>query len=1152
MKRQLLLQTCLFIGILLANMQHAMAQIDVSSAIELNDAIANNAAGSIRLMNDITLSGSLEIPSGHFPEINLNGYKLQRNLDSSTEHGHVIWVKSGAELRLFDSSGDNSGKISGGRAYNGGGIYNEGTLNFQGGTITNCMASQRRGGAICNEANATVNMSGGVVLGCWGEDCGGIYNAAKGQLNISGGTISGNTSNAGGGGVVNYGTASITGGTIHNNHATTRGGGIWSSGTLTMENANIVGNRADIQGGGIYFKEGSISTLSGTRITNNTSADAGGIYVDGTATVSLTDCDITSNTSTEHGGGGVANHGTMSINGGTVQNNTCHTNGGGIWSGGTLNMQGYIVVVDNKKDGAWNNNVNNVYLPNGHVINVTGDLSGSSIGVNHQGWAGTVTSGLSYYGSPTNFFSDYPEIATLGLSGGEIDLSVPAGQVYYVERSWNSTNNQVQQEMKTKANGSYVELTGTTDNVDNLNPNVWYVVKGNVWRKGLNINGANVRLILCDGACLTLTSDAVNLEGSNSLTIYGQLEDSGSLFSNVETGNSSKWGNAGIGSRKNYPFGTLSIHGGHVQATGINGGAGIGSGGIQIGSGVQPLPHGSISIFGGNIEASGGYSYTSGGAGIGTGSDNSDYDVNITIYGGTINATGAANKTASEDAMGGAGIGGGSGSKTGMITVYGGNITATGGEGGESWWNHRGGGAGIGSGAGGYVCYFTMYAGTVRATGKESAAGIGGSLNCSGGKVTIRGGTVYAYGGTDAAGIGSGEEQVLAGNYDGGTIEITGGYVYAEGNDEGAGIGAGLRAAAGDIRISGGTVEAHGGENSMAICSHDSSDGMNAFYLGDGMMVTAEREFAHNERYDAIQSRKDVFVKPCPHTGNHLGSATYTNTGNKNNHSVSCPYCLTTSLAHQLDGDLHCGKCDYTRACTLDDNANNAATISEWNNYATNVTLSGRTLYKDGKWNTLCLPFDVTLDESPLAGAEVRTLVYAYISLGTLNMHFSEPVSELVAGKPCLIKWEKASDYVDDDAHNIVSPVFSNVTVSAYTRNYSGTDVSFKGTYDKMTFAEDNQNILFVGSGNTLYWPKSGASIKACRAYFEVTDGNTAHDFVFNFDDGTPTIIGHTGITEITEKTSAWYDLQGRKVANSQKPKAKGLYIVNGKKMMIK
>ena len=52
-----------------------------------------------------------------------------------------------------------------------------------------------------------------------------------------------------------------------------------------------------------------------------------------------------------------------------------------------------------------------------------------------------------------------------------------------------------------------------------------------------------------------------------------------------------------------------------------------------------------------------------------------------------------------------------------------------------------------------------------------------------------------------------------------------------------------------------------------------------------------------------------------------------------------------------------------------------------------------------------------------------------------------------------------------------------------------------------------------------------------------------------------------TGIEEISEElkvkseefaTARWYTLDGREIANGQKPKAKGLYIVNGKKIVIK
>ena len=62
-------------------------------------------------------------------------------------------------------------------------------------------------------------------------------------------------------------------------------------------------------------------------------------------------------------------------------------------------------------------------------------------------------------------------------------------------------------------------------------------------------------------------------------------------------------------------------------------------------------------------------------------------------------------------------------------------------------------------------------------------------------------------------------------------------------------------------------------------------------------------------------------------------------------------------------------------------------------------------------------------------------------------------------------------------------------------------------------------------------------------------DPSQSRSLVLNFEEeGTPTGVGHTEITESTEMADAIYDLQGRRI---EKPK-KGLYIVNGRKVMIK
>ena len=231
----------------------------------------------------------------------------------------------------------------------------------------------------------------------------------------------------------------------------------------------------------------------------------------------------------------------------------------------------------------------------------------------------------------------------------------------------------------------------------------------------------------------------------------------------------------------------------------------------------------------------------------------------------------------------------------------------------------------------------------------------------------------------------------------------------------------------------------------------------------------------------------------------------------------------------------------------LPNSVDNTATIAAANGNKYNVTLVGRTLWKDGNWNTLCLPFNLTLAGSPLAGADARTLSSASLSDGTLNLTFTDAVTELMAGTPYIIKWAK-----DDEHPTISDPTFTGVTVSNAGHDFQSTDekVKFLGTYAYRTFAAENKSILFVGGENTLYYPETGARIGTQRAYFQITDASSVKAFVLNFEDGDATRIGSLLPATSTSSALGWSDLSGRKLQS--KPTAKGLYINNGRIYMVK
>lgn len=178
------------------------------------------------------------------------------------------------------------------------------------------------------------------------------------------------------------------------------------------------------------------------------------------------------------------------------------------------------------------------------------------------------------------------------------------------------------EEWRTSSVSDYTSVTSDNDGIRWSNG--WYVVDSNVTISDRIIVSGTVNLILVDGYTLT-ASDGIRVEQGDTLNIYGQTEDSGTVAAttlNIY--------DAVIGSNSDpvRGTGTITINGGTVEVENKYGwGAGIGDGYKGTGS--------NITIRGGMVVAKvSGY-----GAGIGSGKDSSGDNTNITISGGTVDAT---------------------------------------------------------------------------------------------------------------------------------------------------------------------------------------------------------------------------------------------------------------------------------------------------------------------------------------------------------------------------------------------------------------------------------------------------------------------------------------------------------------------------------
>ena len=395
---------------------HTAHTPQVFTAWNGTDAIAyTNRIAYVYLTQNVTFSSNLVV-DGTTLYLCLSGNTFASNGTNK------IQVSNGGRLVLCDCAGGGTikgatkgwggsciylyqsrldifgGKITGGKVTtNGGGGAialddSKCVLNIYGGEISGNNGKNSGGAIFLNNKDGkggTVNMYGGTIANNSAKNGGVIYSECGGTINLVGGTISGNKATSGDGGVINMagGTITLSGAKLTGNSASRYGGAVYlyNGVTATMTGGEISNNKAGSEGGAVHVYGTSTFNLSGGTITGNSSKDGGAIYLNREPSVlTMTGGVISGNTATGNGGG-VYIYRTGSVcnlSGGRIENNTAGGSGGGIYVNykfnGQLKISGAPVVQDNTVSGA----VNNVYLPSGKVLTISGGMEdGASIGV---------------------------------------------------------------------------------------------------------------------------------------------------------------------------------------------------------------------------------------------------------------------------------------------------------------------------------------------------------------------------------------------------------------------------------------------------------------------------------------------------------------------------------------------------------------------------------------------------------------------------------------------------------------------------------------------------------------------------------------------------------------------------------------------------
>ena len=181
----------------------------------------------------------------------------------------------------------------------------------------------------------------------------------------------------------------------------------------------------------------------------------------------------------------------------------------------------------------------------------------------------------------------------------------------------------------------------------------------------------------------------------------------------------------------------------------------------------------------------------------------------------------------------------------------------------------------------------------------------------------------------------------------------------------------------------------------------------------------------------------------------------------------------------------------FTTIILHEDAENNSDVLTDYVDETYNVELDGHTFYKQGRWNALCLPFDLSgyeLNQSIFHYAKLKVLDTITLSNKVLVYHFKDTTA-IAADKPYLVMLDSNQD--------IVNPTFNNVTIQrslppgmkVEKEENSNKGFAFMGNYNYMQGSgDDNVTRLYLDRHNNLKTFNHNSEFGAFQAYFELVD----------------------------------------------------------------
>ena len=206
------------------------------------------------------------------------------------------------------------------------------------------------------------------------------------------------------------------------------------------------------------------------------------------------------------------------------------------------------------------------------------------------------------------------------------------------------------------------------------------------------------------------------------------------------------------------------------------------------------------------------------------------------------------------------------------------------------------------------------------------------------------------------------------------------------------------------------------------------------------------------------------------------------------------------------------------------------------------------------QFNALVLPFDVTLEElASQFGYAIVNVVNAKKSSEN-NVYWSLTWETIPANTPFVVR-----TIGDIDGTNGKMLTFSKKVISYEAAPSVGAGYGHKvvGTYAPVMITKnDNELKKFLANGEQQFITSTSNNtwnVAPFDAYFDYTQSENAREVTLTFEDlngGTTSIAPAELTRQAVHSAEGWYTIDGIKLQNM--PTEKGVYIQNGKKVVIK